>query len=100
MRGFVPTKRLLCLLAALLASSPALAAGINSRAYSCSALQALLAQKGFVFIGNPDFQDFARSPDYPCDGDSRPQPRSVPTTDNPECVVNYCIPAGGGGGGG
>ena len=88
------------LLAALAFATPAVAAGINSHGYSCITLHALLGQRGFVFIGNPDFQDFARSPDYGCEGETRPQLRSVPTSDNPQCLVAYCVPAGGGAGGG
>lgn len=86
--------------AAIAVNSPAFAAGIDSHAYTCSGLTALLAARGFVFIGNPDFQDFVVSEAFGCSGGSnRPQLRSVPTSDNPECPVEYCTPAGGGGGG-
>ena len=90
-------------LAGMAFGSPAFAAGINSHAYSCPDLHALIARNGFVFIGNPDFQDFVVSDAMGCSDSDRPQPRSVPTSDNPQCLVNYCIPAGGagmGGGGG
>lgn len=93
-------KKFLVFLAVPLCASAAHAAGIDSRAYSCGALHALLARQGFVFIGNPDFQDFVLADGFPCSGGDRPQVRSVPTTDNPECTVNYCIPAMGPGSGG
>jgi len=68
----------------------------------------MIASKGFVFINNPNFEDFVvASPTY-CSGEGAGvvplQRRSVPTTDNPECLVNYCSPSsdmsGGGGMGG
>jgi hypothetical protein len=86
-------------LAATLCAFPAFAAGIDSHAYSCSALHALIATKGFVFIGNPDFQDFVVSRAEGCSGDYYIQVRSVPTSDDAQCPVNYCIPANGPGGG-
>jgi hypothetical protein len=92
-------KRLLLLAAAIACNSPAFAAGIDSRAYSCSALHALIEEQGFVFIGNPDFQDFVVSRRVGCTGDQVIQLRSVPTSDNPECTVNYCIYVTGSGGG-
>jgi hypothetical protein len=92
-------KKLLLVAAAIACNSSAFAAGIDSRAYTCSALHALIEEQGFVFIGNPDFQDFVRSDRVGCSGDQRIQLRSVPTSDNPECTVNYCIYVGGGGGG-
>ena len=91
--------KLLFVLAATLCASPALAAGINSHAYSCGELHALVAARGFVFIGNPDFQDFVVSRAQGCGGDYYIQVRSVPTSDDPECPVNYCIPSNGPGGG-
>lgn len=93
-------KLLLLAAAAIACSSSAFAAGIDSHAYTCSALHALIEQQGFVFIGNPDFEDFVRSVRVGCSGDQRIQVRSVPTSDNPECLVNYCTSIGGGGGGG
>jgi hypothetical protein len=77
--------------------SPAVAAGIDSRAYTCPALQALIAAQRFVFIGNPDFQDFAVADASQCPAGNPTQLRSVPTSDSSECPVIYCVPARGGG---
>jgi hypothetical protein len=92
-------KKLLFAAAAIACNSSAFAAGIDSRAYTCSAVHALIERQGFVFIGNPDFQDFVVSDRMGCSGDQRVQVRSVPTSDNPECTVNYCIYVGGPGSG-
>jgi hypothetical protein len=92
-------RKLLLAVAAIACNSPAFAAGIDSHAYSCSALHALIEEQGFVFIGNLDFQDFVVSERVGCTGDQRIQVRSVPTSDNPECTVNYCIYVTSGGGG-
>jgi hypothetical protein len=86
------------LLAALLPASPALAAGIDSHAYACAELHSLVAEHGFVFVGNPDFQDFVVADVSHCPGgayNSYLQLRSVATRDNPECLVNYCVPPHG-----
>lgn len=91
-------RRLAALAAAITFSSSALAAGIDSRAYTCAGLHALVAAKGFVFIGNPDFEDFVVAGVSQCSGgtySSYLQTRSVPTRDNPECPVNYCMDAHG-----
>jgi hypothetical protein len=74
----------------LLAAAPAGAAGIDSRAYSCAALHALIAARGFVFISQPAFGDFAVASGYFCGGGDRLQERTVPTADMPECSINYC----------
>jgi len=76
---------------AALIAVPAAAAGIDSRNYSCSALQALIRQHGFVFIGNPDFQDFVVAGEAQCGIAATVQWRSVPTADRPECIVNFCV---------
>ena len=78
----------------------ALAAGVDSRAYTCPALQSLIATSRFVFINNPDFEDFVVAADTGCSGTDVVQVRSVPTIDTPQCIVNYCRARGGGGGGG
>jgi hypothetical protein len=96
-------KCLALILAAMALGSPALAAGIDSRAYSCPDLQALVAAKRFVFINNRTFEDFIVADASYCGGggSARMVRRSVPTTDSPECLVNYCtitnITPGGGG---
>jgi len=81
-------------LGAMALASSAFAAGIDSRAYTCADLHGLIAAKGFIFINNPNFEDFVvASPSY-CSGEGAGtvplQRRSVPTTDNPECLVMYC----------
>jgi hypothetical protein len=84
--------RLILILGAVALGSPAVAAGIDSRAYSCADLQALIAARRFVFINNPTFEDFAVADGSYCGGGgaARLVRRSVPTTDSPECLVNYC----------
>ena len=95
--------RLALILGAMAISSPSWAAGIDSRTYTCPALQALIVAQRFVFINNPTFEDFAVADASYCGGggSARMVRRSVPTTDTPECLVNYCtitnITPGGGG---
>jgi hypothetical protein len=72
-------------------SSSTFAAGIDSRIYTCADLQAAIMARGFVFISQPAFGDFVVSNVSYCSGGSILQTRSVPTTDNPECPVNYCV---------
>jgi hypothetical protein len=64
----------------------------------------VIAARGFIFINNPNFGDFVvSSPSY-CSGEGAGvlplQRRSVPTSDNPECLVQYCGSSFGGSGGG
>jgi hypothetical protein len=105
MRG-TPIERLAVILAAMILGSSAFAAGVDSHSYTCAALQGLIAAKGFVFINNPNFQDFVVANASYCGGGSNVPllRRSVPTTDSPECLVNYCGASadsmGGGGTGG
>ena len=78
------------IVAALMAlGSSAFGAGIDSRAYTCGGLHALVAAKGFVYVGVP-FQGFAVANGNFCSGEERLESRSVATNDNPECVVPYC----------
>lgn len=93
-------KYLASLLLIMILSSPAFAAGIDSHSYTCPALHALIQAKGFVFIGNPDFEDFVVANASYCPGGEIIQLRSVATSDQPECVVNYCIAPSGMGVGG
>ena len=86
-------KKLALIVGAIAFSSAAFAAGIDSRTYTCTDLHALIATSGFVFIGNPDFQDFVVANYSICGGGEYIQLRSVGTADNPECLVNYCVPA-------
>ena len=76
---------------ALALMTPAYAAGIDSRTYTCADLQALIAMKGFVFIAT--FGDFVVANSSYCHGTGigMLQLRSVATADRPECLVNYCV---------
>jgi hypothetical protein len=85
-------KSALAILAFLALGASARAAGIDSRLFSCEALHALIAAKGFVFISQATFGDFVVANASYCSGGSHIQWRSVATSDNPECVVNYCVP--------
>src|ERR1700730_5479570 len=86
-------KRLALILGAMALSSSAFAAGIDSRTYTCPQLQRLILSTGFVFINNPNFEDFVVSNISYCSGSSAIlQLRTVPTSDLPECPVNYCLP--------
>ena len=78
--------------------SSAFAAGIDSRAYTCSQLHELIAAKGFVYIGIP-YQGFVVSGANFCAGDERLEPGSVATSDNPQCTVPVCQTRPGGFGG-
>jgi len=78
-------------------SSSASAVGVDSRAYTCAGLQALVAANRFVFINYPSFMDFVVANAFYRSGGEVIQLRSVPTSDNPECLVNYCRSRGGGG---
>ena len=82
-------KALMIAAAVVACGSAAFAAGIDSRTYTCAGLHALIAQRGFVYIGIP-FQGFVVSGATFCSGDERLEPRSVATSDNPQCPVPYC----------
>jgi hypothetical protein len=87
----VSLSKLLIVVAAMLVTTLASAAGIDPRAYTCPNLQALIAAQGFVFISQPVFGDFVVASGYFCGSGQRVQLRSVPTIDNPQCLVNYCV---------
>jgi hypothetical protein len=96
-------KRVALLLAVMALGPSAFAAGIDSRAYSCPQLQSLIATYRFVFINNPNFDDFAVADQSQCSFSDTVIRRTVPTTDAAECIVNYCrrppgAAVGGGGG--
>jgi hypothetical protein len=78
---------------------PVLAAGIDSRAYTCSSLQALIAAQRFVFISAVTFGDFVVADSSVCQAGGQIELRSVLTADQSECPVNYCRGGGGSGGG-
>jgi hypothetical protein len=90
-------KRCALFVAAMTLSVSAFAAGIDSRAYACDGLHALIAANRFIFINYPSFMDFAVANSSSCSGGEVIQLRSVPTSDNPECLVNYCRGRSGGG---
>jgi hypothetical protein len=69
--------------------SSAFAAGVDPQAYRCGDIHALIAARGFVYIGAP-FQGFAVANANSCAADERLEPRSVATLDNRDCVVPYC----------
>jgi hypothetical protein len=96
-RNSLGCRRMVLSLAALAFGSPAFAAGVASLGFSCGDLQALIAQHGFVFINNPDFEDFVVASRNFCGTSMHVQLRSVPTADRPECPVNYCVRPGGSG---
>lgn len=75
-----------------LPGTPGFAAGIDSRAYTCAGLEAAIAANRFVFINTPGFGDFAVADHSSCSFSDVIQRRTVPTTDSPECPVNYCRP--------
>jgi hypothetical protein len=91
-------KGLALIVAAMAFGSSAFAAGIDSRAYTCAGLQGVIAANRFVFINYPSFMDFVVANASYCSGGEMLQLRSVPTSDTPECTVNYCRSRGGGGG--
>ena len=81
------------ILGAIAFSSSAMAAGVDSRTLTCADLQSLIIANHFVFINNPTFEDFVVANAYYCGGgEPVVQLRSVPTSDRPECLVNYCVP--------
>jgi hypothetical protein len=76
--------------AAMTLSFSAFAAGVDSRAYTCDGLHVLVAANRFVFINYPSFMDFVVANGSICSAGEMLGLRSVPTSDNPECLVNYC----------
>ena len=83
MKGFV-------LIVALALFSSASAAGVDPRAYTCAGLHALVATNRFVFINDPSFMDFVVANGSYCTSGEVIQLRSVPTSDNTQCLVNRC----------
>jgi len=97
-RAMTPLKRLILTLGAMAVSSAAFAAGIDSHAYTCPELQRLILSNRFVFINNPNFEDFVVSDVSYCAGGGISgilRLRTVPTKDLPERPVNYCLPGKG-----
>ena len=93
-----PLKRLALILGAMALGSPAFAAGVDSNAYTCPELQRLILSNHFIFINNPNFEDFVVSNVSYCSGGGVSgilALRTVPTKDFPECPVNYCLPTRG-----
>jgi hypothetical protein len=80
-------------------NSQVLAAGVDPRAYTCDELHSVIATRGYVFLSQPAFGDFVVASVSDCPGGAVIQLRSVPTRDNPECIINYCRGPGSMGGG-
>lgn len=51
-----------------------------------------MAAYRFIFINNPNFDDFVVADASYCSSSQIVIRRTVPTTDNAECIVNYCRP--------
>ncbi len=71
---------------------------LGSRNYTCPELQRLILSNRFIFINNPNFEDFVVSDVSYCSGGGISgiiRLRTVPTKDFPECPVNYCLPIKG-----
>jgi len=83
-------KRVALVVALPLFGSSALAAGVDSRAYTCDGLHALVAANRFVFINYPSFMDFVVANGSYCSSGEIIQLRSVPTSDNLQCLVSRC----------
>jgi hypothetical protein len=84
---------------ALALNAQALAAGIDPRRYTCTDLQSVIASRGYVFLSQPAFGDVVVANRSYCPNNAIVELRSVPTRDNPECPVNYCVERGMMGGG-
>jgi hypothetical protein len=85
-------KKLSMILATVAVSHSAVAAGVDSRPYTCAGLQALIGANRFVFINNPGFGDFVVANASYCSSGEIIQRRTVPTADAAQCPVNYCKP--------
>jgi hypothetical protein len=83
-------KQFALIAAAITFSFSAFAAGVDSRAYNCDGLHALVVANRFVFINYPSFMDFVVANGSYCSAGEMLGLRSVPTSDNSECLVNYC----------
>jgi hypothetical protein len=83
-------KRSILIVALALFGSSAFAAGVDSRAYTCDGLHALFAANRFVFVNYPSYMDFVVANGSYCSSGEIIQLRSVPTSDNPQCLVNRC----------
>ena len=83
-------KRSVLTVALALFGSSALAAGVDSRAYTCDGLHALVAANRFVFVNYPSYMDFVVANASYCSSGEIIQLRSVPTSDNPQCLVTRC----------
>ena len=96
-------RRLALILGTIAISFPAVAAGIDSRLYSCADLQSQIAARRFIFISQATFGDFAVADVSVCSGGQIMELRSVATRDRADCPINYCVyrgSSGTGGGGG
>src|SRR5260370_5047392 len=87
----IPMKRLAVILGAMIVSASAFAAGVDSRSYTCVALHGLVTAQRFVFINNPNFEDFIVVDASYCGGGGRAPPSrsSAPTTPPPPLLLDY-----------
>ena len=93
-------RRLALILGTIVISLPAVAAGIDSRLYTCADLQSQIAARRFLFISQATFGDFAVADVSVCSGGQIVERRSVATRDSADCPINYCVYRGTTGGGG
>jgi hypothetical protein len=93
MRGIVRASAA-AMIGANLFGLPAVGAGLDPRNYRCGDLQSAISAHGFVFLSQPVFGDFVVAGRSYCSGSAVVQLRSVPTQDNPQCLVNYCVDHG------
>ena len=93
-------RRLALILGTIAVSFPAVAAGIDSRLYSCTDVQSQIAARRFLFISQATFGDFAVADVSVCAGGQIVEQRSVATRDRADCPINYCVGRGASGSGG
>ena len=90
--NFCRLRAAIAIVAAVALGFPAVAAEVDSHAYSCADLHALINANRWIFITNPDFEDIVVADARECSLADQLDWRSVPTTDIPECIVYHCLP--------
>lgn len=107
-RSAAMRKLLLAALASLLPLGPAAAQRLTSTALACDEVQAIVRERGAAILywqsqrvaGLPRYERFVRDGNF-CNPADYAGPTSVPTADDPKCVVRHCTPRldeGSGGG--
>src|SRR5215472_14391962 len=84
-------KQFALIVAAITFSFSAFAAGVDSRAYTCDGLHALVAANRFVFVNYPSYMDFVVANGSYCSTGEINQLRSVPTSDNLQCLEQLSL---------